>query len=98
MSKCETAKVTDRGRTDSRDASRIPNPTATDLETRKGASASDARYSSGQQREDSIQDQQRKCREAAANDHHIAPNFQFYDEAVSGTRSCGQYLGDFRNL
>jgi len=49
--------------------------------------ASYARYSSDDQREESIRDQQRKCREAAGkNDHQIVPDFEFTDEAVSGTK------------
>jgi hypothetical protein len=49
--------------------------------------ASYARFSSDAQREDSIVDQQRKCRESAVrNGHTIAPEFEFADEAVSGTK------------
>jgi site-specific DNA recombinase len=49
--------------------------------------ASYARYSSDNQREESITDQQRKCREAAArNGHAIERDFEFQDEAVSGTK------------
>jgi DNA invertase Pin-like site-specific DNA recombinase len=52
-----------------------------------GPCASYARYSSDQQREDSIQDQQRKCHEAAArNGHVIGPDLEFADEAISGTK------------
>jgi len=50
-------------------------------------SASYSRYSSDNQREASITDQQRKCREtAAANGDVIAPELEFYDQAVSGTK------------
>jgi hypothetical protein len=50
-------------------------------------SASYARYSSESQREESIPDQQRKCRECAArNGHSIAPELEFADEAISGTK------------
>jgi hypothetical protein len=49
--------------------------------------ASYARYSSDNQREESITDQQRKCREAAArNGHQILPELEFADEAISGTK------------
>jgi site-specific DNA recombinase len=49
--------------------------------------ASYARYSSNLQREESIADQRRKCHELAAkNGHHIAPEHEFADEAVSGTK------------
>lgn len=49
--------------------------------------ASYARFSSDMQREESISDQQRKCREkAAANGHTISPHLEFGDEAVSGTK------------
>jgi DNA invertase Pin-like site-specific DNA recombinase len=49
--------------------------------------ASYARYSSEHQREESITDQQRKCREAAGrNGHTILPELQFFNEAVSGTK------------
>jgi DNA invertase Pin-like site-specific DNA recombinase len=52
-----------------------------------GPWASYARYSSDNQREESITDQQRKCREAAArNGHRIPPELEFADEAVSGTK------------
>jgi DNA invertase Pin-like site-specific DNA recombinase len=52
-----------------------------------GPWASYARYSSESQREASITDQQRQCREAAArNGHRIAPELEFADEAVSGTK------------
>jgi DNA invertase Pin-like site-specific DNA recombinase len=49
--------------------------------------ASYARYSCDAQREESIADQQRKCREfAARNGHQIAPDLEFADQAVSGTK------------
>lgn len=49
--------------------------------------ASYARYSSDLQREESIADQRRKCHECAArNGHQIAPELEFADEAVSGTK------------
>jgi len=49
--------------------------------------ASYSRYSSEQQREESIQDQQRKCREfAERNSHQISPELEFADQAVSGTK------------
>jgi integrase/DNA invertase Pin-like site-specific DNA recombinase len=49
--------------------------------------ASYSRYSSDAQREASIADQQRTCREGAdRNGHLIAPDLEFFDEAVSGTK------------
>ena len=49
--------------------------------------ASYARFSSDQQRAESNADQQRKCREAAdRNGHRILPEFEYADEAVSGTK------------
>lgn len=46
-----------------------------------------ARYSSESQREDSISDQLRTCREAAAANGHRIPNgLVFSDEAISGTK------------
>lgn len=49
--------------------------------------ASYSRFSSDQQRESSITDQQRECREAAEkNAHTIDPNLEFSDSAVSGTK------------
>jgi len=49
--------------------------------------ASYSRYSSDQQREESITDQRRKCNEAAArNEHQILPELEYADEAVSGTK------------
>jgi DNA invertase Pin-like site-specific DNA recombinase len=49
--------------------------------------ASYARFSSTLQRDESITDQQRKCREkAASNGHAISPELEFVDEAVSGTK------------
>jgi site-specific DNA recombinase len=49
--------------------------------------ASYSRYSSEHQREESITDQQRKCHESAkSNGHAIAPELEFYDQAVSGTK------------
>jgi site-specific DNA recombinase len=50
-------------------------------------SASYARFSSDMQRDESISDQQRKCREkAAAYGHSIAQELEFRDDAVSGTK------------
>ena len=47
--------------------------------------ASYSRYSSDLQSEDSIGDQQRRCRENAAQlGHRIPPELEFHDEAVSG--------------
>jgi len=52
-----------------------------------GIAASYARYSSEMQREESIEDQRRKCRERAGQEgHHLLPEFEFSDEAVSGTK------------
>ncbi|MDB5306861.1 MAG: hypothetical protein JWO38_1063 [Gemmataceae bacterium] len=49
--------------------------------------ASYARYSSDQQDASSIDQQRRKCREKAAeNGHDLRPEFEFADQAVSGTR------------
>jgi DNA invertase Pin-like site-specific DNA recombinase len=49
--------------------------------------ASYARYSSDKQDSSSIDQQQRKCREGAeARGHRIRPEFEFSDEAMSGTR------------
>lgn len=49
--------------------------------------ASYSRFSSDRQRDESIADQQRRCREkAAANGHMISPEWEFSDEAVSGTK------------
>ena len=49
--------------------------------------ASYARYSCDLQRDESITDQQRKCREKAAENHHtISSTLEFTDEAVSGTK------------
>ena len=53
----------------------------------QGIAASYARYSSDHQREDSIEDQRRQCREMAErNDHKMQPEFEFADAAVSGTK------------
>ncbi|HEY2785811.1 MAG TPA: recombinase family protein [Fimbriiglobus sp.] len=50
--------------------------------------ASYSRYSSDNQDVSSISQQQRKCREAATSDgYNLLPEFEFSDEAVSGTRS-----------
>jgi hypothetical protein len=50
--------------------------------------ASYARYSSELQDASSVADQRRKCRERAERDGvRIAPEFEFADEAVSGTRA-----------
>ena len=55
-------------------------------ETSDGSS-SYSRYSSDNQREESITDQQRQCQEKAKlNEHQIVPDLEFYDEAVSGTK------------
>ncbi len=52
-----------------------------------GGSGSYARYSSDGQRDESIAQQQRKCREQAiANGHTIEGNLEFADQAVSGTK------------
>ncbi|HRX81866.1 MAG TPA: recombinase family protein, partial [Pirellulaceae bacterium] len=49
--------------------------------------ASYARYSSDLQREEGIADQQRACRAAAeTNGHKILTEFEYSDEAVSGTK------------
>jgi site-specific DNA recombinase len=49
--------------------------------------ASYSRYSSESQREESIDDQQRKCHDAAKqNQHRILPDLEFADEATSGTK------------
>ncbi|RMD58946.1 recombinase family protein, partial [Candidatus Parcubacteria bacterium] len=49
--------------------------------------ASYSRFSSDLQRDESNVDQQRRCREAAAeNGHHIPSELEFADEAVSGTK------------
>ena len=49
--------------------------------------ASYARYSSDDQRAESIPDQQRKCKELAErNGHRILPEFEYADAAVSGTK------------
>lgn len=46
-----------------------------------------SRYSSDQQREESISDQQRTCHDLAErNGHRIRPDCQYSDEAVSGTK------------
>jgi len=46
-----------------------------------------SRFSSALQDESSILDQQRKCREkASANGHEISADFEFSDQAVSGTK------------
>lgn len=53
----------------------------------EGIAASYARYSSDSQREESIADQQRTCHELAEqNRHRILPEFEYGDEAVSGTK------------
>jgi DNA invertase Pin-like site-specific DNA recombinase/transposase len=49
--------------------------------------ASYSRFSSSGQREESIYDQQRKCRERAEiNGHAISPDLEFSDQAISGTK------------
>ena len=56
--------------------------------------ASYSRYSSDLQREESIIDQRRKRRECAErNGHQIAPELEFADEAVSGTKLVRAGLG-----
>jgi DNA invertase Pin-like site-specific DNA recombinase len=46
-----------------------------------------SRMSSEKQRDESITDQQRKCREKAeANGHVISPDLEFSDAAISGTK------------
>jgi hypothetical protein len=53
----------------------------------RDVAASYARFSSDQQDAKSIGDQQRPCRERAERDgNHIPDDFQFADEAVSGTK------------
>lgn len=60
-------------------SSRKPRPT--------NLAASYARYSSNKQFEESVVDQQRKCREKAVeNSHQIAIEFEFSDSAVRGTK------------
>ncbi|MFO0825905.1 MAG: recombinase family protein [Gemmataceae bacterium] len=55
--------------------------------TSRDIAASYARYSSDLQDASSIEQQQRKCREAAAqNDHDLKTEFEFADSAMSGTR------------
>lgn len=55
--------------------------------------ASYARYSSDQQREESIADQERKCQEKAEElGVRILPEFAYRDEAVSGTKLKRQGL------
>jgi len=50
--------------------------------------ASYSRYSSDQQDASSIDQQQRRCRDAAlANGHDLRKEFEFADEALSGTRT-----------
>ena len=57
------------------------------IERRATDSASYCRYSSDLQQSESIGDQQRKCREAAAgNRDTVTAEFEFADEAVSGTK------------
>ena len=54
-----------------------------------------SRFSSDLQRDDSISDQQRKCHEkAATNGHTILSDFEFHDEAVSGTKRDRTGLND----
>ncbi len=53
-----------------------------------------SRYSSDQQSESSIDDQQRVCRERAERDGFgILPEYEFSDEAVSGTKRKREGLG-----
>jgi hypothetical protein len=56
--------------------------------------ASYSRYSTDNQREESITDQQRQCRERAAstNGHQISPELEYADEAISGTKLHRQGL------
>jgi site-specific DNA recombinase len=62
-------------------------PAAEQLADTGNVAASYSRYSSDQQREESISDQQRKCNEAAdTNGHRIFPELEFEDQAVSGTK------------
>lgn len=52
-----------------------------------GSAGSYARFSSNQQSEKSIADQQRECREMAVRKgHRISPEIEFSDYAVSGTK------------
>lgn len=68
-------------------ARRRRKPTANSTADAGNVAASYSRYSSDQQREESISDQQRKCNEAAdKNGHRIFPEFEFQDQAVSGTK------------
>lgn len=49
--------------------------------------ASYSRFSSQHQREDSIDQQQERCRQKAiANQHSVSPDLEFADRAVSGTK------------
>ena len=60
----------------------VPKPDRTGT-----VAASYSRYSSDHQREESITDQQRQCREAALqNGFQLLAAFEFADEAVSGTK------------
>ena len=52
-----------------------------------GGVGSYSRYSSGSQREESIEQQRRRCREQAQDDgFEIDPQLEFADQAVSGTK------------
>jgi site-specific DNA recombinase len=63
------------------------NPQQEASNTTEEDAASYSRFSSDQQRDESITDQQRKCNEAAdRNGHRIRPEFEYTDEAVSGTK------------
>ncbi len=83
-----TVAVPGASRRNSRHAGEIPiDPSV--------QAASYARFSSALQDESSNVDQQRKCREmAAANGHQIAPNLEFSDSAISGTKLHRDGLDD----
>ena len=70
----------------SRRRRRAKSPVDTSV-SNEAIAASYSRFSSDDQREESIRDQQRKCRESAKkNDHQILTEFEYSDEAVSGTK------------
>ena len=46
-----------------------------------------SRNGGGSQGDDSVADQQRKCREKAEeNGHHISPELEFFEKAISGSK------------
>jgi site-specific DNA recombinase len=72
-----------RARSRARGAGRGDYPVGTGA----GGAASYSRYSSEHQNSDSIDQQQRSCRDRAVRDgKEIAPSLEFFDEAVSGTK------------